>query len=93
MNRARIKHRANAQMREVYGRQWRHVKKFVKKFFDEKNVGDKALFSAKEIHVAVRKESYYTVSLCRVHLNQVIDKKKINNYDKLKESQNGKDPF
>ncbi len=22
-------------MREVYGRQWRHVKKFVKKFFDD----------------------------------------------------------
>lgn len=68
MNRARIKHRANAQMREVYGRQWRHVKKFVKKFFAEKNVGDKTLFSAKETHVAVRKEDNYTVSLRRVCL-------------------------
>lgn len=68
MNRARIKHRANAQMREVYGRQWRHVKKFVKKFFAEKKLGDKALFSTKEIHVAVRKEENDTVSLCRVCL-------------------------
>ncbi len=68
MNRARIKHRANAQMREVYGRQWRHVKKFVKKFFAEKNVGDKTLFSVKEIHVAVRKEDNDTVSLRRVCL-------------------------
>lgn len=68
MNRARIKHRANAQMREVYGHQWRHVNKFVKKFLAEKNVGDKTLFSTKEIHVAVRKEGYDTVSLCRVCL-------------------------
>lgn len=68
MNRARIKHRANAQMREVYGRQWCHVKKFVKKFFAEKNVGDKALFSAKKTHVAVRKEYNDTVSLRRVCL-------------------------
>ena len=70
MNRARIKHRANAQMREVYGHQWCHVKKFVEKFLAEKNVGDKALFSAKEIQVAVRKENYDTVSLRRVHLNK-----------------------
>ena len=68
MNRARIKHRANAQMREVYGSQWRHVKKFVKKFFAEKSVGDKTLFSAKEIHVAVRKENNDTVSLRRACL-------------------------
>lgn len=68
MNRAKIKHRANAQMREVYGRQWHHVKKFIKKFLAEKNVGDKTLFSAKETHVAVRKEDNDTVSLCRVCL-------------------------
>ena len=66
MNRARIKHRANAQMRKVYGRQWRHVKKFIKKFLAEKNVGDKALFSTKETHVAVRKEDNDTVWLRRV---------------------------
>ena len=55
-------------MREVYGHQWRHVKKFIKKFLAEKNVGDKTLFSAKETHVAVRKEDNDTVSLCRVCL-------------------------
>ena len=68
MNQTQIKHIINAQMREVYGRQWHHVKKFVKKFLTEKNVGDKTLFSAKEIHVAVRKEDNDTVSLRRVCL-------------------------
>lgn len=52
MNRARIKYRTNAQMREVYGRQWRHVKKFIKKFLAETR---HSFFSAKVTHVAVRK--------------------------------------
>lgn len=68
MNQAQIKHIINAQMREAYGRQWHHVKKFIKKFLAEKNVGDKTLFSAKETHVAVRKEDNDTVSLRRVCL-------------------------
>ena len=68
MNRAQIKHLMNTQMREVYGRQWRHVKKFVKKFFAEKKLGDKTLFSAKVTHGAVRKDDNYTVSLRRVCL-------------------------
>lgn len=68
MNRARNKHLANAQMREVYGRQWRHVNKFVKKLLAETNVVNKMRFSAKETHVAVRKEDNDTVSLRRVCL-------------------------